>query len=839
MKKANLFLLIIFYFAQTIHAQNVSLVWAKRMGSVNDEMGRSVTIDGIGNVYTTGFFQGTVDFDPGVGVFNLTSAGSRDIFVSKLDGQGNFIWAKSFGGIYEDWSYSIAVDNNGNVYTTGFFAGTADFDPGAGIFNLNSASAEIFISKLDAQGNFIWAKQMGGIGNDLGLCIKVDNNGNVYTTGYFEGIADFDPDPVNIFNLISTGSIDIFVSKLDGQGNFIWAKQMGGTNTEHGYSLAIDNQGNVYTFGTFLGTADFDPDPVNTFNLTAPIHEDIFISKLDPSGNFIWAKQMGGDMDDAASSMTLDNYANVYITGRFQDTADFDPGVVNYNLISEGQEDVFISKLDSSGHFIWAKKIGGTTFDEGNSLALDSGGSIFTIGRFSGTVDFDPGPGVFNLTSVGNADIFILKLDNLGNFLWAKQIGGLNSSEYGYSIAADNIGNVYAAGNFTTVIDFDPNAGIFNMSSAGSSDVFVVKLSPCFNTNSTISVTACDTFLSPSGTSTWTNTGTYTDIISNINGCDSIVTINLTIKNSTASVISANACYSYISPSGNYTWTGSGTYMDTIPNAAGCDSSIIVNLSINYTTSFTSPIVCDSFVSPSNNYTWTTSGIYKDTIPNAAGCDSIITFNLTVKNSSAGTDSPIACNSYVSPSTNYIWTSSGVYADTILNVAGCDSFITINLTINTVDTSITQNGLTLTANITGGAYQWVDCNNNYLPLNGETSQSYTVLGNGSYAVLVTQNGCTDTSSCYTFNTLGLATDYFGNDLKLYPNPTSGKFYIDLGSPYSAILAKIMTPVGQLLSTEEFVNSERIEITIKGISGIYFVELSNNLDEKVIIRIVKE
>ena len=187
---------------------------AVRFGSTGDDIGTAITTDASGNVYTTGTFTGTVDFDPGIGTTNLTSAGSEDIFVSKLDGAGNFVWAKRLGGASFDFAYGIAVGSSGTVYTTGRFFGTADFDPSGGTWSLTSAGAsDIFVSKLDSAGNFVWAKRMGGTPGDEANAIAVDASGNVYTTGGFFGTADFDPGS-GISNLTSVGLNDIFVSKL-------------------------------------------------------------------------------------------------------------------------------------------------------------------------------------------------------------------------------------------------------------------------------------------------------------------------------------------------------------------------------------------------------------------------------------------------------------------------------------------------------------------------------------------------------------------------------------------------------------------------------------------------
>ena len=266
---------------------------AVRFGGAGSDAGLSIATDTNGSVYTTGVFNGTVDFDPGAGVTNLISAGGFDIFVSKSDSAGNLVWARRLGGTGTDESHGVAVDGSGNVYSTGIFNGTADFDLGAGISNLTSVgSADIFVSKLDAAGNFVWAKRFGGVAFDRSNGVSLDGSGNVYTTGYFNGTADFDPGG-GVTNLTSAGLEDIFVTKLDSAGTFVWAKQLGGTSGDQSNGIAVDGSGNVFTTGYFRGTADFDPSGGVT-NLTSAGFEDIFVSKLDSAGNFVWARQLGG-----------------------------------------------------------------------------------------------------------------------------------------------------------------------------------------------------------------------------------------------------------------------------------------------------------------------------------------------------------------------------------------------------------------------------------------------------------------------------------------------------------------------------------------------------------------
>ncbi len=465
--------------APPTHAQD--FIWARRLGGPDHDSAAGVAVDASGNVYATGHFTGTADFDPGRGTFNLVSAGSSDIFISKLDSAGAFVWARQLGGTDSDGASGVALGlgAGGDVYTVGVFDGTADFDPGPVTYNLTSAgSSDVFVSKLDSMGNFIWARRLGGTDSDSPGGVALDTSGSVYTAGSFRGTADFDPG-AGTFNLTSTGTWDAFIVKLDSAGNLAWAKQLGGTDGDVAFGVALDAGGNVYTVGHFEETADFDPGP-GTFDLTSVGYSDAFVSKLDSAGNFVWAKQLGGGSADHATGVALDAEGNVYIVGHFAGTADFDPGPDTFNMTAAGVTgfpEVFVSKLDSAGNFVWAVQLGGTDSDFGSSVAVDAGSNVYTVGVFDGTADFDPGPVTYNLTSAGSSDMFVSKLNSAGAFVWAGQLGG---TEYdsASSVAVDVGSNVYTVGGFPATADFDPGTGIYNLTPAGSSDAFISKLGP-------------------------------------------------------------------------------------------------------------------------------------------------------------------------------------------------------------------------------------------------------------------------------------------------------------------------------------------------------------------------
>lgn len=230
------------------------------MGGTLYDHGYGIALDGLGNVYTTGHFKDTCDFDPGVGTFDLISAGLDDIFISKLDILGNFVWAKQIGESSTDVGTSIVVDDSGNVYSAGYFYGVADFDPGSGTTNLTSAGAyDEFVLKLNTSGNFIWAKNMGGMATDIAKSIAVDVAGNVYTTGQFQGTADFDPNS-GILNLTSAGGmIYLFLNWILLEilcGPKVWAERL----VILGYRLLWILRGMFTQLEIFLGRLILIPD---------------------------------------------------------------------------------------------------------------------------------------------------------------------------------------------------------------------------------------------------------------------------------------------------------------------------------------------------------------------------------------------------------------------------------------------------------------------------------------------------------------------------------------------------------------------------------------------------
>jgi len=581
-----------------VHAQGVDLEWVHSISSSGDDAGKAVFTDASGNLYTAGSFSDIIDFDPGPAVVNLSSAGEIDIFISKVDATGNLVWAKRMGGTGQEEGSSIAVDAAGNVYTAGYFTGSADFNPsGSQGMRASNGDMDIFITKHDAGGNFLWVKTVGGSGLDRATGITLDNMDGVYVTGQFEGSVNFEPGGNQ--TVTTSGGSDAFVCKLNASGSLSWVKSFSGNSTGIGQAIALDNARNVYTTGSFKGTVDFDPGTGSVSlvaNGTQDL-EDIFISKLDTAGNFVWAKQIGGTESDVAYSLALDPWNNVIVAGMFAGTVDFDPGTGVYNLASTMNTllnlstfpDGFVLKLNADGDFIWVKQLGGEQMDEIKSVQSDAKGNLYTTGFFDGVGSF----GSYTLTAENGIwvpDIFIAKMDTAGTFVWAKAMGG-PGPDCGWGVACSS-GNVYTTGVFYSDVDFDPGVGVNIVNGIDGSDIFIHKMICTDTSSSNLNIEACNSYMFDE--EMLNASGTYVHVIPNNSGCDSTVTLNLTILTIDHAVIQKNgaeltttqnyATYQWLkdgailsgSNAANYAVTANGDYQVIVSNAIGCTDTSAV-----------------------------------------------------------------------------------------------------------------------------------------------------------------------------------------------------------------------------------------------------------------------
>lgn len=452
-----------------------SFGFASTIATTADDRAQAIATDAEGNVYLAGVFRNTADFDPGPGVFEMTGQGSGEIFVAKYSSTGAFHWAKSMGGTSFDQATSVMVAADGSVVVAGSFQGSADFDPGSGEYFLSSkGSTDAFVAKLDSTGNLQWAHSLGSTSFDVANGVAGAADGSVYVTGYFRNTVDFDPGP-GTFSL-SASNNDAFVWKLDSQGEFDWATRLGGTSSDLGYAIAVAPSGNVVATGSFQGTADMDPG-AGVSNMTSAGSADAFVTVLDENGAFVWARRFGGTGLDQSYAVSVATDGSVLTGGKFSNTVDFDPGAGTYDRTSVGGYDAFVSKLDSSGNFVWTTAWGGNSSDETQAISVSPDGSVQATGSFYNTIDFDPGAGVVERTAVGASDVFVSLLSAAGDLQWAQSFGG-TSADVGYGVVAGADGSVYATGKVVGTVDFDARGGEYSIAGGGGQDVFLTRLLP-------------------------------------------------------------------------------------------------------------------------------------------------------------------------------------------------------------------------------------------------------------------------------------------------------------------------------------------------------------------------
>jgi gliding motility-associated-like protein len=392
------------------------------IGGSNLDKILSVTTDQAGNIYVTGFFRGAnVDFDPGPAQFLMTSNGDQggdpgyggDIFVAKYSANGQFVWAFHVGNTsLGDSGNIIKSDAAGNLFVGGYFRGDTDFDPGAGVHNLNAGTGTLWLARYDTNGQYVWAFNYGAGDIDNAVFdLRLDATDNVYVTGYFQGTnRDFDPSAAGTAMLNSNGGYDIFVAKYTANGQYIFAFGMGGPGNDVGRGVILDNTGGLYVLGDFTGTnVDFDPSAAGTANLTSNGNGDVFVAKYTTAGAYTWAFSVGSPSNEFGWKIDLYN-GSIFITGGFNGTADFNPSAATDNLTSNGGYDIFLAKYDLAGNYQCAFNIGSNQDDFGNDILIAGPDRFYLVGGARGTnVDFDPSSSTFLLSSKGTDDAFMVK----------------------------------------------------------------------------------------------------------------------------------------------------------------------------------------------------------------------------------------------------------------------------------------------------------------------------------------------------------------------------------------------------------------------------------------------
>ena len=400
---------------------SANVIWTRQLGTDGSDVSNAVSADGVGNVYISGYTSGDL---------YGTTAGNRDVFVSKYADDGSPIWTRQLGTSGEDSSHAVSADGLGNVYISGSTTSSLGGAFQGGLY-------DAFVSKYDSDGNRAWTRQLGSTGHEVSYGVSADGLGNVYISGWTTG---------DLYETNAGGS-DAFVSKYNADGEFLWTRQFGTSEDDGAYAVSADGLGNVYisgrTEGNLGGGSDADGDA--------------FVSKYDASGNFLWTRQLGSDEFEISNGVSADGLGNVYISGYTRGDLDG---------TNAGGDDAFVSKYDADGTFLWTRQLGTASEDLSKAVSADEFGNVYISGSTQGDLDG---------TNAGYSDAFVNKYDANGTLMRTKQLG-TTPGDYSYGVSADNLGNVYISGQ---------TAGDLGGTNAGLVDAFVVRINDFFVVNTT------------------------------------------------------------------------------------------------------------------------------------------------------------------------------------------------------------------------------------------------------------------------------------------------------------------------------------------------------------------
>jgi gliding motility-associated-like protein len=452
-------IIFVFVFLYSIisYGQNY---WLQEAGSNGQDEGYDISIDASGNTYVTGYFTGTAQF--GNQSIFLTSSGTTDIFLAKINSQGEYLWAVKAGGTGTDRGLSVKTDAAGNSYLTGYYQGAAVF--GSSTITSVGSSQDIFLAKYNTSGVLQWVKSAGGSSGDIGNAVNIDNSGSVYITGQFTGTAFFGTNTLISMTDPGTGtpSPDVFVAKYNAaNGNEIWAEKGSAKYSDRGMDIACDLAGNVFVVGQFSDTITFD------FTHNNNMYNACFLIKYNSNGDEQWFRYMGGSTYTVAYGVATDINSNVYVTGDFYYNMIFF-GTPNTSLSNTYPNCIFIAKYNSGGNLQWANSDGSLEGITSRNIVLDNLSDAYITGSFECRLNEYAdayGQGTFN--SVGYWDMYVAKYSSSGNWMWARQSGG-KQNDVSYGIAVDNAYNIYITGSFESQILFPVSSDFIDITSVTS-----------------------------------------------------------------------------------------------------------------------------------------------------------------------------------------------------------------------------------------------------------------------------------------------------------------------------------------------------------------------------------
>lgn len=425
-----------------------SFEWVVSAGGTQHDKTRGIALDPEGNIFLTGEFTGAATF----GEQTLTSAGSMDFFVAKVDPKGRFLWVRSGGGELIDRGYAVAAGRDGGCYVTGHFqSAEARFDP---TVVKTTGDYDIFVARYDADGKLAWIRTGGGPGYDYGHGIAANRTGTIFVTGAVVGEGHFEKEPLG-----HPGPSHAFTLAMNSEGKLLWNRTAEGPGSSSGHAVGVDAQGNCYSGGYASGESTLGGQRIRT-----GAGQDLLVAKFDAQGTLGWWHAGHGSSSAMVHELAVDGAGNVRAAGMFKGELK----LADRSVASRGEHDLLLTGFDPSGRRLWTQTAGGPGIDYGLGVALDENGDSFLTGSFTGQVDFDGVP----LESEGKAsDIQIVKYDRAGKLRWFQQARGPRT-DHAYTIASDGKGTLYLSGACSGPAKF----GSHTIPNRGSNDIFLAKL---------------------------------------------------------------------------------------------------------------------------------------------------------------------------------------------------------------------------------------------------------------------------------------------------------------------------------------------------------------------------
>ncbi len=724
-----------------------TLSWSTYYGSSQTQYTEKCSTDQNGNIVYTGFTTGNNIAT--VGAHQVSIGGLYDAFLVKFNNIGTLQWCTYIGGANDDFGYDVAVDASNQIYVTGeteSSSGIATIGAHQTVLGGAPAVADAFLAKFDTNGNIIWSTYYGTSSAEQGgKSINIDNNGDLTIVG-------------TRYNAIFTNSTS-FIAKFTAAGIFTWEQSISGDAWTRGHAVCNDSDNNYYLVGTSKSTINIST--LGTYQQVyagaggSTVAGDAYIIKFSNSGDKIWGTYFGGPAYDWAGDAIIDNNDSLYIVGWTSSLSGISNG--NAHQPNNGASyDGFIAKFDTTGNIAWSTYYGGNDIDLVTGVTINLSNDLYISGKSRSTNNIATLDGHQTLLS-GSNDAFLAKFSPNGDRVWGTYYGGAagegqTNLSYGGiyyqnpSVDAKFSDNIFLVGySGSTGI---ATAGAYQISNNGG-DSFIAKFRDCQNSGTDVQ-TACNTFDWIDG-NTYTadnNTATWTEM--NAAGCDSVVTLDLTINYSNTGVDVQTACNTFDWIDGN-TYTASNnsaTWTET--NAAGCDSIVTLDLTVNYSNTGTDvQTACNTFDWIDGNTYTTSNNTATWTETNAAGCDSIVTLDLTVNYSNTGTDVQTACNTFDWIDGNTYTADNNTATWTETNAAGCDSIVTLDLTINYSNTGTDVQTACNT-------FDWIDGNTYTASNNTATWTETNVAGCDSIVTLdltinYSNTGTDVQTACNTFD----------------------------------------------------------------------------------------